>query len=453
MFKVALVGRANVGKSTLFNALTRSRAAIVSEMPGLTRDRHYGVVRRGSRGLLLADTGGVVGEDGAVAERVEEQTRVAVAEADLICFVVSAAEGLTPGDQILAAELRKCGKPSWLVVNKSDGRERAALTGEFAALGVAPVFHTSARRASSAGVASLARVLLEHGGEACAAVADGRRVRVAFLGRPNAGKSTLINRLLQDDRLITCDAPGTTRDAIAVPFSFRGRALTLVDTAGVRRRARIGGRIEKLSVLKTLENIYSAGVAVLICDAGTGITDQDANLAARVVEHGRALVVALNKWDLVAASGEAEVRRGVDTRLRFLDYVEVRRVSALRGDGVGGLLRAAVAAWDQAAVRVPTPECNRLLRAALAHHPPPAVRGAVKLRYMCQGGSHPPHFVIHGSRVERLPPDYKRYLASYLRKELRLTGTPVSLEFHATPNPYAPRPTARKSAPGSRGDA
>ena len=439
MFKVALVGRANVGKSTLFNALTRSRAAIVSETPGLTRDRHYGVVRRGARALLLADTGGIAGEDGAVAESVEAQARCAVAEADLVCFVVSAAEGLTPGDQSLAADLRKRGKPPWLIVNKSDGRERGALAGEFAALGVTPAFYTSARRASCGGVASLARQLFAHGGEACAAAADEQRVRVTFLGRPNAGKSTLINRLLRDQRLITCDEPGTTRDAIAAPFSFRGRALTLVDTAGVRRRARIGGDVEKISVLKTLESVYAAGVAVLICDAGVGVTDQDANLAARVVGHGRALVVALNKWDLVAAADAAEVRRGVDTRLRFVDYVEVRRVSALRGDGVAGLLRAAVSAWDQAAVRVPTPECNRLLQAALARHPPPATRGAVKLRYMCQGGSHPPHFVIHGSRVERLSPDYKRYLASYLRRQLRLTGTPVSLEFHATPNPYAPR--------------
>ncbi len=437
MFKVALLGRANVGKSTLFNALTRSRAAIVSASPGLTRDRHYGVVRRDSRALLLADTGGIAGEDGAVAEPVEAQTRFAVAEADLVCLVVSAAEGVTPGDELLAAELRRCGKPSWLIVNKSDGRERGALVGEFAALGVAPVFCTSARRATSAGVGLLARELLGRGGEACAAA--GHRVRVAFIGRPNAGKSTLINRLLQDERLVTCDEPGTTRDAIAVPFSFRGRALTLVDTAGVRRRARTSAGAEKISTLKTLENVYSAGVAVLMCDAGAGVTDQDANLAARVVEHGRALVVALNKWDLVAARGEAEVRRSVDTRLRFLDYVEVRRVSALRGDGVAGLLRAAVSAWDQASVRVPTPECNRLLQAALARHPPPAVRGAVKLRYMHQGGSHPPHFVIHGSRVHRLAPDYKRYLAAYLRKELRLTGTPVSLEFHATPNPYAPR--------------
>ncbi len=434
MRKIALVGRPNVGKSTLFNALTKSRDAIVSETPGFTRDRHYGVVRRESRGFLLIDTGGLAGESAAVGEWVEAQTRYAIAEADLVCLVVSAADGLNSGDEILAAELRKSGKPLWLVANKTDGRDRHAVAAEFSPLGVTPGFCTAAL--SNRGIALLLDGLLEQWGATCAA---GRQcVRVTFLGRPNVGKSTLVNNVLGDERLVTCDEPGTTRDSIETPFTFAGRALTLVDTAGVRRRARVGDEDEKISVIKALENIFSADVAVLICDAGEGVTDQDANLAARVIEQGRALVIALNKWDLVG-DDQPDVRRSVDTRLRFLDYIEVRRVSALHRRGLSGLLRAAVSAWDKAAVRVPTPECNRLLQAALLRHPPSAGRGAIKLRYMHQGGSHPPHFVIHGSRVERLSQDYKRYLASYLRKKLRLTGTPVSLEFHATPNPYAPR--------------
>jgi len=436
MRKIALVGRPNVGKSTLFNALTKSRAAIVSETPGFTRDRHYGVVRRDARGLLLVDTGGLAGESAGVGGWVEAQTRCAIAEADLVCLVVSAADGLNAGDELLADELRKSGKPLWLVVNKTDGRDRAAAVAEFSPLGIAPGYCTAAL--SNRGIAPLLDGLLEQWGAACDA---GRRgVRITFLGRPNAGKSTLVNHLLGDQRLVTCDEPGTTRDSIETPFTFAGRALTLVDTAGVRRRSRTGDGDEKLSVMKALENIFSADVAVLICDAGEGVTDQDASLAARVIEQGRALVIALNKWDLVGDdNGEGAVRRSVDTRLRFLDYIEVRRVSALHRRGLSGMLRAAVSAWDKAAVRVPTPECNRLLQAALSRHPPPATRGAIKLRYMHQGGSHPPHFVIHGSRVERLTQDYKRYLASYLRKQLHLTGTPVSLEFHAAPNPYAPR--------------
>ena len=444
MLKVALVGRTNVGKSTLFNRLTRKRDALVADEAGVTRDRRYGWVESAGKRWLLIDTGGLSGDesegpiDDAVVGQVAVQTEWAIAEADLICFVADAREGLTGADETVVQRLRRAGKQTWLVVNKTDGCDEHAAQAEFAPLGLASCFPTAA--VHGRGVGALRDALAEQVALApessVGLPSDG--LRVAFLGRPNVGKSTLLNRLLGEERMLTDAAPGTTRDSIAAPFVFQGRDFVLVDTAGVRRRSKVSVGVEKFSVLKTLESIVLADVVVLVCSAADGVTTQDASLADKAVAAGRALVVAVNKSDLL---GDDETRhkleRSLDLGLRFLRGVEVLKVSALRNQGMESLMRAVRRAHESALVQVPTPACTKLLRSAVERNPPPASSGArAKLRYAHQGGNRPPRFIVYGSRVDALPASYRRYLENFFRERLKLVGTPVLLEFRRTPNRF-----------------
>ena len=435
MLKIALVGRTNVGKSTLFNCLTRCRDALVVDEEGVTRDRRYGCVEDQGRRWLLIDTGGLAEikstVDVPIARQVREQTEWAIDEADLVCFVVDARVGLTGADETEVRRLRRAGKRSWLIVNKVDGDRHAAVA-EFASLGLQPCFYTAAQRRS--GVERLQQAMAEQAAQYPDAVAvssapDG--LRVTFLGRPNVGKSTLLNRFVGEPRMLTGDTPGTTRDSIAVAFTFGGDRFVLVDTAGVRRRSKIDGRVETFSVLKALDSAMLSDVVVLVCDAGEGITTQDAALAGQVTSGGRALVIAVNKRDLAAdAQSRRQLERSRDLRLRFLPGVEVLEISALLGQGMGRLMREVRRAYESARVRVAASACTKLLSAAVQDHQPPLVAGKrIRLRYAHQGGTCPPRFIVHGSRTDSVPVSYRRYLENFFRERLKLTGTPVILEF------------------------
>ncbi len=426
MLKVALIGRPNVGKSALFNRLAGSRKAIVSPVPGVTRDRHYATVERDGKLFLLIDTGGLQGE-GELDDQIAAQAKHAIDESSLLCFVVSAADGLIPADEILLNELRRANKPIWLVVNKTDGRDERFVASEFAPLGMADCFYTVA--VSNRGVPGLLEKMLAQVGEARDTERDDG-IRVAFVGRPNVGKSTLINALLDERRLLTSPLPGTTRDSIYVPFSYRQRQFTLVDTAGVRRKSKVIVDEERFSVIKSLENIALADVVVIVCDVSEGIADQDCQLIAQAAAQGRSLLIALNKSDLLNDDLEIHLQRTLDMRLRFVDYAKKQRISAQSGAGLEQLMDTVAALYQRAATRIPTSRCNELLRQALEKHPPPIVGGRrPALRYMFQEGAHPPSFVIYGRRVDKLPDSYRRYLSSYLRRRLSLDATPVRVEF------------------------
>ncbi len=435
---IALVGRPNVGKSTLFNRLTRSRDALVADQPGLTRDRKYGLGRVGERPYVVVDTGGISGNRDGVESLMDRQVRLAIEEADHILYLVDAREGLTGGDEAIAAELRRTGKPVTLVVNKSEGLERDLAAAEFHALGLGEPVPISA--AHGRGVKPLINQVLDTLPPAEAPEETPSGIRVAVVGRPNVGKSTLINRLLGEERLVAYDRPGTTRDAIQVPFEHRGRAYTLVDTAGVRRRARIDDAIEKFSVIKALQAMEQANVVLLVLDAREGVTEQDATLAGHVLESGRALVVVVNKWDGLDPSARERVRGELERKLPFLSFAEVKFVSALHGTGVGHLMEAVDAAWAAASADLKTPELTRVLEEAVLEHQPPLVRGRrIKLRYAHQGGRNPPVIVVHGNQTERVPAAYRRYLVNRFRQAFGLWGTPVRVEFRTSDNPYQGR--------------
>ncbi|APZ44616.1 ribosome biogenesis GTPase Der [Acidihalobacter ferrooxydans] len=438
---VALVGRPNVGKSTLFNRLTRSRDALVADIPGLTRDRKYGLGRIGSGNYLVIDTGGLGEEVDAIDLLMSGQSRQAMREATHVLFLMDGRAGVTAGDEHLAQELRTLGKPVTLVINKSDIANRDLALAEAARLGLgAPVF-ISAQQGS--GVEALiddivpANDPIEPGDATLEDAAD-RPIRIAFVGRPNVGKSTLINRILGEDRVVVFDRPGTTRDAIDVPFERDGHAYTLIDTAGVRRRARVNETIEKFSVVKTLDAIKSADVVILVLDAQAGVSEQDAHLIGLVLDAGAALVVAINKWDGLDGSDRESVKRGLDLKLTFLDFAERHFISALHGTGVGTLFNAVLKAHASAHCEVSTADLNRLLEGLVLAHQPPMSRGRrIKLRYAHLGGHRPFTVVIHGNQTERLPGAYKRYLANGFRRALHLVGTPVVVEFRTGDNPYA----------------
>jgi len=437
---VVLVGRPNVGKSTLFNQLTRSRAALVADQPGLTRDRQYGIGKVGSREYVVVDTGGLSGDRAGIAGLLAQQARVAIDEADHILFLLDARDGLAPEDLGIAELLRPLGKPVTPVVNKIDGVNPDVATADFHALGLGEPVAISA--AHGRGVHSLIDGVLERfpatEGEAPESLADG--LLVAVVGRPNVGKSTLVNRLLGAERVLAFDQPGTTRDSIFIPFEREGRAFTLIDTAGVRRRGRVHEAIEKFSVIKTLQAIESANVVFLVVDAQQGIGEQDATLAGHILESGRALVVVINKWDGIPHERREQVRSDIARKLPFLEFAPRRFVSALHGSGVGHLLAAAVEVYESAARKLSTPELTRILMEAVAEHAPPAVDGRrIKLRYAHQGGQNPPIIVIHGNQTGDLPQAYKRYLTNRFRQVLDLRGTPVRLEFRTGQNPFEGR--------------
>ncbi len=438
---IAIVGRPNVGKSTLFNCLTRRRDAIVSDQPGLTRDRHYGSAEVDGRTVVMVDTGGIgEGEDG-IDEVMGAQTRTAVAEASLVLFVVDARSGLTPVDEQIAAELRRSATPLLLVLNKTDGLDAGVSALEFYDIGMGDPVPVSA--AHSRGIRSLgercAALLPETEPGEAAAAAD-NVIRVAVVGRPNVGKSTLVNRLLGQERVIVYDQPGTTRDSIAVPFRRGEQDYLLIDTAGVRRKGRVQEHVEKISVLKTLQSIQEAHVVILMMDASQGVAEQDLHLLGQVLEAGRALVIATNKWDAVARDERERVLAELDRRLHFISWARVHRISAREGSGVSALMRSVLQAWRNAGKEWETSRLTRLLEDIVAAHAPPAVQGRrIKLRYAHQGGSHPPRIVIHGNQTDHVPESYRRYLENGFRKALSLQGTVLRIEFRTGENPFAGR--------------
>jgi len=440
---MALVGRPNVGKSTLFNRLTRSRAALVADVPGLTRDRQYGRGRIGEQAFIVIDSGGFepVAKSG-IAVQMARQTRQAVIESDVVVFVVDGREGLTPRDQEIAAELRRTAPRIVLAVNKTEGMPRDRVVAEFHALGLGEPLAISS--AHGDGVRDLVDEALAPllPGASDAAPGDAepgstRRIRIAVVGRPNAGKSTLVNTLLGEERVIAFDQPGTTRDAVAIDFERAGRPYTLIDTAGLRRRGKVAEAIEKFSIVKTLQAIEDCNVCVLMLDATEEVSDQDATIAGYILEAGRALVVAVNKWDAADEAARERIRRELDRKLHFLQFARTLFVSAREGKGIGDLARAVDEAYAAAMAKLSTPRLTRALREAVERQAPPR-RGAIrpKLRYAHQGGQNPPIVVIHGSALDRVPDAYRRYLEGWLRERFGLRGTPLRIEFRSGANPY-----------------
>ncbi len=445
---VALVGRPNVGKSTLFNQLTRSRDAIVADFPGLTRDRQYGIGKLGGRYLVI-DTGGLGEESEDIDNLMSAQTWQGVEEADRIVWLLDARAGLTPGDEAIADALRRAGKQVFLAVNKTDGLDAEQAMAEFHGLGFSNPIPIAA--AHGRGLQKLMETVLE-GSDALDAEAtpdedEQAGIRLAFVGRPNVGKSTLLNRMLGEERVVVSDVPGTTRDSIAVPFERDGQRYTLIDTAGVRRRSKVKETVEKFSIVKTLASIDAADVVLHLIDAQEGITDQDVSLIGLSVHAGKSVIVCLNKWDGLSEAQREKLKKEYDRRLAFLDFAERFTISALHGTGVGLLFDAVQRAWRSATVDISTTKMTQLLEMAVARHQPPLVRGRrIKLRYAHQGGRRPPVIVIHGNQTERVPAAYKRYLENFFRKQLKLVGTPIRLEFKTTKNPYAGR---RRRKPGA----
>lgn len=442
---IALIGRPNVGKSTLFNRLTRSRDALVADQPGLTRDRQYGFGRVGSRPYIIVDTGGLVDERDGIEALMRRQSIQALEQSDLVLFLVDAREGLTPGDETVAQLLRRANRPVQVVVNKAEGRDPGSAGGEFYALGLGkPAAISAAHGDGVTGLVDgvLARVAAKDTATTndASTTSEEGGVRVAVVGRPNAGKSTLINRLLGEERVLAFDQPGTTRDSVFIPFERAGKRYTLIDTAGVRRRSRIDDAIEKFSVIKTMQAMEAANVVIAMTDARQGIGTQDARLLGLAADSGRALVIAVNKWDGLDDDARRQARRELDLRFPFLDYARIHLISALHGSGVGDLLDSVDEAYAAAIVDLPTPALTRTLEAAVAAHAPPAIHGRrIKLRYAHQGGRNPPTIIIHGNQTQHLSPDYRRYLTGCFRNAFRLFGTPIELHFRSGENPYQGR--------------
>jgi len=477
---IALVGRPNVGKSTLFNKLTKTRDALVADFPGLTRDRQYGDGRVGGFEYLLIDTGGLSGEPETLDAAMADQTLQAVLEADLVVFIVDGRDGVTSIDEDIADVLRRMAKHVLLCVNKTDGigDERAQL--DFFGLGFAPMVSIAA--AHNRGLGSLmaqaanalqvevveetsrkSRRERRKAAEEAEALEDlaqsdedkgaqdnddvdafvardiaAGELRIAFVGRPNVGKSTLINRLVGDDRVIAYDQPGTTRDSVHVPFTRAGKEYTLVDTAGVRRRGKVNEAVEKFSIIKTLQAIEDSNVCVMLLDASDGVTEQDLHLLGHIIDKGRALVVAMNKWDALSSEERDNVKSALERRVEFLKFTRIHFISALQGSGVNDLLRSVNRAYASAFTKLQTPRLTRLLEVAVQQHQPPLSQGRrIKLRYAHQGGMNPPVIVVHGRQASKTPVSYQRYLVNSYMKSLRLFGTPLRLEMRDGENPFA----------------
>ncbi len=481
---VALVGRPNVGKSTLFNRLTRSRAALVADIPGLTRDRQYGRGRVGERPFIVIDSGGFepVAKTGIAAE-MARQTRQAIVEADCVAFMVDARAGLTPHDRQIAVELRRTAQRIVLVVNKAEGMPREQVANEFHELGLGEPLAISA--AHGDGVRDLVDELLGPEVETNAEVDDGdafvedarppataalaeaetaaapagaadavarpRRVKVAVVGRPNAGKSTLINTLLGEERLIAFDQPGTTRDSVAIDFERAGKPYTLIDTAGLRRRGKVTDVVEKFSVVKTLQAIEDCNVCILMLDAGEAVAELDAHISGFVLEAGRALVLAVNKWDSLDGDQRDRVKSDLDRKLHFLGFARLHFISALKGQGIGALMKSVEEAYAAAMRKLSTPKLTRAMMEAVERQAPPR-RGPIrpKMRYAHQGGQNPPIVVIHGNALDNVPETYRRYLEGWFREKFELHGTPLRIEFRSSTNPYADRAVGRSGRGAGR---
>ncbi len=447
---VALVGRPNVGKSTLFNVLTGTRDAIVADVPGLTRDRQYGFGRVGPVPCVVVDTGGLIENPTGLETQIRAQTERAVEEADRVVFVVDARSGLTPQDQFVARALHRAGKPVTVALNKSEGLDSEVAAAEFHALGFGEPIGISASH--SQGCDELMAAVLRDVPEASAGQEEDDAVRIAVIGRPNVGKSTLVNRLIGEERVIANDQPGTTRDSILVPFERDGRRFTLIDTAGVRRRARVEDTIERASVAKTLQAIDEAHVVILVLDAHETVAEQDASVLGIALERGRALIIAVNKWDGIADEQREAIRNQLDLRLNFVPFAPVHFISARHGTGVGELVHATVRAYEAAMREMPTRELTRALEHAITMHQPPLVRGRrIKLRYAHQGGRNPPRVVIHGNQTAAVPGAYTRYLTNVFRKTFDLFATPVVIEYRTDQNPYDRRTGGKRSGRPRRG--
>ncbi len=442
---IVIVGRPNVGKSTLFNRLTKTRDALVADIPGLTRDRHYGHGKLGSKPYLVVDTGGFepLAKDGIMHE-MARQTEQAIAEADTIVFVVDGRVGITALDKEIANKLRRVQRPVLVAVNKSEGMNQGVVIADFHELGLGEPHAISATHGE--GVRSLIEEALQPFPEPVENESKSDEIKVAIVGRPNVGKSTMINAVLGEERVIAFDQPGTTRDAIFVDFERGGRKYTLIDTAGLRRKGKVFETIEKFSVIKTLQSIEDAHVVILVLDAQQDISDQDAHIAGFIVESGRALVVAVNKWDGLDTYKRDQVKTEIETRLKFLEFANFHYVSALKGLGLSAVFRSVDAAYRAATADLSTPRLTRTLIDAVARQSPP--RNGIfrpKLRYAHQGGRNPPVVVVHGNALDKVPDSYKRYLERVFREVFKLQGTPLRIQFNVSENPYAETKPAERS--------
>ena len=454
---VSLVGRPNVGKSTLFNVLTKSRDALVADYPGLTRDRQYGRFQFKSADIIIIDTGGLSGESDELVSHMERQTHLAVDESDIILFMVDARDGLTPADEVIADSLRRTGKHVKLIVNKTDGLDTRTVTSEFFSLGLGEPISIAASQ--NRGIqAMLANALKTFNVKDNAVNEDetdkseveidsgvddiddagGKRIKVAIIGRPNVGKSTLVNRFLGEERVVVYDMPGTTRDSVFIPFDRDGKKYTFIDTAGIRRKRAVHEVIEKFSVIKAMQAIERANVVIVMIDARTEIADQDLHLIGYVLEAGRALVLAINKWDGMDDYQKQLIHKGLDKQLPFVRFAETFFISALHGSSVGKLYAAIDQAYESATKKYSTSDLTRLLEKAVQSHQPPLINGRrIKLRYAHQGGMNPPRIIVHGNQISKVPAVYKRYLTNFFRKELKSVGTPIKIEFKGSDsNPF-----------------
>lgn len=439
---VALVGRPNVGKSTLFNVLTRTRDALVADLPGLTRDRHYGMCHLGEREFVVVDTGGLTSDKEGIGALTARQADMAIEESDVVVLVVDAHDGILPQDRDVLDRLRRTGKPLLLAVNKMDGRDEPVALGEFSRLGISATLPLVAKQGRGVPrlIESVLSILPPLDPASAPELGSDDGIRVAIVGRPNVGKSTLVNRLLGEDRVVVSEVAGTTRDAISVRLDRDGKRYTLIDTAGVRRRARVEEAVEKFSVIKTLQAIAVAHVAVVILDAHEGVSEQDATLIGHVLDEGRALVIAVNKWDGLPNYDREQCRASLARKLDFVAYARTVTISALHGSGIAELMRAIDRAYASATREFGSAELTRALETAYAAFQPPLIRGhAPKLRFAHPGGTNPPGIVIHGSRTKHVGDGYRRYLENFFRKRFKLEGTPVRIEFKESDNPFAGR--------------
>ena len=451
---VALVGRPNVGKSTLFNRLTNTRDALVADFPGLTRDRKYGQAKFEQRQFIVVDTGGITGDEEGIDAEMAQQSLLAIEEADIVMFLVDARAGLVPADQAIADHLRRMNKQVFVVANKVDGIDGDSESADFYALGLGNIKQIAA--AHGRGVSQLLqdalmpleadfpdmRVVEETQDEELDAEAQLERlqnqpIKLAIVGKPNVGKSTLTNRILGEERVVVYDLPGTTRDSVYIPMERDDREYVLIDTAGVRKRKKINQAIEKFSIVKTLQAIEESNVVLLVIDAREGISDQDLSLLGFVLNSGRSLVIAVNKWDGLDSSIKEDLKRELDRRLGFIDFARLHFISALHGTGVGNLFESVQEAYVSATKRINTSMLTQIMEMAQDDHQPPLVRGRrVKMKYAHAGGYNPPVIVIHGNQVDDLPTSYKRYLMNYFRKALQVMGTPIRIEFREGHNPF-----------------
>lgn len=438
MLTFAIIGRPNVGKSTLFNVLTRTRNALVANESGLTRDRQMGKGQVGNRNYWLIDTGGLGNDKNNIAKHVAQQALLAARESTAIFFMVDGREGLTVEDENIAQHLRSFNNPIYLIINKIDGVDETVVGTEFHSLGFEKILYISASH--QRGIQHLMDTVLSDFSQypEDEKIEDNQSIKIAIVGRPNVGKSTLINRLLGEERVIVSEEAGTTRDSIAIPFERKGQQYILIDTAGVRRRTKVQESIEKISIIKTLQSIEIADVVVMLLDAQEGVTDQDASLLGQILDSGTALVVAVNKWDGLNEYQQEQARKTLSRKLHFIDFVDIHFMSALKGNGIGNrFFQSIFVAWTSTNVKISTNQLNQVLKNGIIAHAPPLVKGKhIRLRYIHQGGQHPPLFVIHGNHTLILPDSYKRYLINLLREKFALKGTPILLEFKQGENPY-----------------